>query len=406
MRGLNLTSADVIAGNALWSCEESDALSFARSLPDACVNSCVTSPPYFGLRDYGTARWDGGEPDCDHAIPNDAPNGNKGQPTSHPGRHASRFCTKCGAFRIDQQMGMEETPEKYVAGIVELFREVRRVLREDGTLWLNIGDSYANDAKWGGSTGGKHAKAIHGDTGVGRQKQNTGLKPKDLIGIPWMLAFALRADGWYLRSDIIWAKPNPMPESVTDRPTKSHEYVFLFSKAERYYYDAAAIAEPCTDSTMLRIAQPNLKNQKGSDRVPGKTNGPMKAVVRKPSGGASFGKQNHDPTGTGAQSRTYERPVYQTRNKRSVWTINTKSYKGAHFATMPLELAQTCIRAGCPAGGIVYEPFTGSGTTLGAAVSNGRRAIGCELNPDYIELCKQRMANVTPPLFTDTTEAA
>lgn len=204
------------------------------TLPDESVDCCVTSPPYFGLRDYG---------------------------------HAG-------------QIGLEPTPDEFVAGSVAVFREVRRVLRKDGTLWLNLGDSYANDGKWGGSSGGKHVTALHGDTSIGRGKRTTGLKPKDLIGIPWLVAFALRADGWYLRQDIIWAKPNPMPESVTDRCTKSHEYLFLLSKSPRYYFDADTIAEPLAQASIERLSQPTLDQQAGSARVPGKTNGNMKAVSR------------------------------------------------------------------------------------------------------------------------------
>jgi DNA modification methylase len=281
------------------------------------ARTCVTSPPYFGLRDYG-----------------------------HEG-----------------QLGLEATPDEYIAAMVDVFRGVRDVLADDGTLWLNIGDSYANDGKWGGSSGGKHAKALHGSTGVGRTRQNTGLKPKDLIGIPWLLAFALRADGWYLRQDIIWHKPNPMPESVTDRCTKAHEYMFLLSKSERYYFDADAIKEPVATSTVARLSQASLATQVGSDRVPGKTNGNMKAV------GST-----------------------EKRNRRSVWSINTKPYKGAHFAVFPEALIEPCILAGSAPGDIVLDPFMGSGTTAAVALRLGRQYIGCELNPDYEALQIERIA--------------
>ena len=281
------------------------------------AQTCVTSPPYFGLRDYG-----------------------------HP-----------------DQLGLEQTPEQYIAAMVEVFRCVRDVLADDGTLWVNIGDSYAN--------GGKHTKALHGNSSIGRTKVQTGLKPKDLIGIPWMLAFALRADGWYLRQDIIWQKPNPMPESVRDRCTKAHEYLFLLSRSERYYYAAEAIAQPLVESSQRRLAQPNLERQKGSDRVPGKTNGNMKAV------GLKGGKAN----------------------KRSVWTVATKPYKGAHFATFPPALIEPCILAGSRPGDVVLDPFMGSGTTAAVALRQGRRYVGCELNPEYLPLQQSRMEEMAMPLF-------
>ena len=300
-----------------------DCIKMMQTLPDKSVNCCVTSPPYFGLRDYGH----------------------------------------------DGQIGLEETPDAFVEKMVEVFSEVKRVLKDDGTLWLNIGDSYA---RTGGTDKKVSATAKVGSTrNTMKQMSNhtrhapTGLKEKDLIGIPWMLAFALRADGWYLRQDIIWAKPNPMPESVTDRCTKSHEYIFLMSKSERYYFDSAAIAEPLAASSIARLAQPNLKQQAGSDRVPGKTNGNMKAV------------------GSG-----------DTRNRRSVWTVATQPYKGAHFATYPSNLIRPCIMAGCPIDGTVLDPFGGSGTTAAVANEEGRNAILCELNAEYIPLIEERIKNI------------
>jgi DNA modification methylase len=275
---------------------------------------CVTSPPYFGLRDYG-----------------------------HEG-----------------QIGMEELPEEFIANLVEVFACVRDVLADDGVLWVNMGDSYAANRGSGNSgIGAKQATNIGAN--LGRLKVPDGLKPKDLIGIPWMLAFALRADGWYLRQDIIWHKPNPMPESVTDRCTKSHEYVFLLSKSERYFYDHEAIKEPVAEASIARLAQPNLANQAGSARVPGKTNGNMKAV------------------GTA-----------EDRNKRSVWTVPTKPYSGAHFATYPPELIEPCVLAGSRVGDIVLDPFFGSGTTGEVALRLGRQYIGCELNPEYEPLQRER----------------
>jgi DNA modification methylase len=296
-------------------CHFGDCLETMRGMPDGIAQTCVTSPPYFGLRDYG-----------------------------HEG-----------------QIGLEETPTAFVAKLVEVFREVRRVLRDDGTLWLNLGDSYANDTKWGGSTSGKHAQAIHGNSGIGRRRTNTGLKSKDLMGIPWRVAFALQADGWYLRQDIIWHKPNPMPESVTDRCTKSHEYIFLLSKSATYHYDHEAVKEPVSQSTVSRMAQ-DVDGQLGSERVPGKTNGTMKAV-----GDAG------------------------NRNKRSVWTVATTPYSGAHFATFPTALIEPCILAGAPAGGVVLDPFFGSGTTGQVAQNLGRAFIGCELNPAYEALQAERL---------------
>lgn len=289
-------------------------------LPDASVHCCVTSPPYFGLRDYG----------------------------------------------MGAQIGLEATPEAFIADLVAVFRSVRRVLRDDGTLWVNIGDSYA------GGGGGLKPSNIGGQTEKvafsPSCKVTNGLKTKDLIGIPWMLAFALRADGWYLRQDIIWHKPNPMPESVTDRCTKAHEYVFLLSKSARYYYDAEAIAEVVAPASVSRLAQ-NIEAQAGSDRVPGKTNGTMKAV-----GGS------------------------ETRNKRSVWTVATQPYSGAHFATFPPALIEPCILAGCPIGGTVLDPFGGAGTTGLVADRLQRSAVLIELNPAYAAIASERIS-ADAPLF-------
>jgi DNA modification methylase len=289
------------------------------TLPEKSVQCCVTSPPYFGLRDYG----------------------------------------------VDGQIGLEQTPDEFVAELVSVFREVRRVLRDDGTLWLNLGDSYANDTKWGGSTSGKHVQAQHGNSGIGRRRQNTGLKSKDLIGIPWRVAFALQADGWWLRQDIIWHKPNPMPESVRDRCTKAHEYVFLLSKSERYYWDAEAMQEPAAGGT-----------SKGNGKRLAE-----QAIAR--TGGVISGGTAKSTLGTSAD---------ETRNRRSVWTVATRPYKGAHFATFPPNLIRPCVLAGAPFGGVVLDPFLGSGTTAAVAVSEGRHAIGCELNPEYVALAQQRIA--------------
>lgn len=316
------------------------------------VQMCVTSPPYFGLRDYG----------------------------------------------VDGQLGLEKTPEEYISAMVEVFRLVRELMAYDGTLWLNIGDSY-----WGSGQGYGDTKTTNkGHTGSRERtkpeyNKNTGLKPKDLIGIPWMLAFALRADGWYLRKDIIWEKPNPMPESVTDRPTSAHEYLFLLSKSPRYYYDHEAIKEHAAPSSMQRWAQ-DLEQQIGSSRVPGKTNGNMKAVGGNRSKRDSFKRDDSkrsDPIyGQTAGTHRLERPesTFDTemRNKRSVWTVATVPYKGAHFATFPPKLIEPCILAGSRAGDIVLDPFFGSGTTGEVAIRLGRQYIGCELNPAYEPLQMER----------------
>ena len=316
------------------------------TLPDKSVHCCVTSPPYFGLRDYGVAG----------------------------------------------QIGLEPTPDAFVAEMVAVFAEVRRVLRDDGTLWLNLGDSYAGSGK-GRNADGSHQEG--GKQGTNKGTINGSLvkmsaldcKPKDLIGIPWRVAFALQADGWYLRQDIIWSKPNPMPESVTDRCTKAHEYIFLMSKSSRYFYDAAAIAEDVAQSTVERLSQPNLENQIGSDRVPGKTNGNMKAVFR-PSGdygnGAGRNDGDNHPSG-GWQS--------VTRNKRSVWEVATQPFSEAHFATFPPALIEPCIKAGCPIDGTVLDPFGGAGTTGMVADRLGRNAILIELNPEYAAMAERRFRN-------------
>lgn len=322
-----------------------DALTVLRTqFADESVQCCVTSPPYWGLRDYG----------------------------------------------VEEQLGLEATPELYVAKMVEVFSEVRRVLKNDGTLWLNLGDSYAGSGR-GNNPNGKQGT----NKGTSFDPENSGfvpigLKPKDLVGIPWRVAFALQADGWYLRSDIIWSKPNPMPESVTDRPTKAHEYLFLMSKSERYYYDAAAIAEPASMSSMQRWNQ-DIESQIGSDRVPGKTNGTMKAV-----GGPhkSDKQRGHGRRHAGFNDRwdAMEKTEQCSgmRNKRTVWEISTQPYAEAHFATFPQKLIEPCILAGAPVGGLVLDPFTGSGTTLMVAQQLGRQGVGIELNAEYIALAGRR----------------
>jgi DNA modification methylase len=352
-----------------------DCREVLATMPSASVQCCVTSPPYFGLRDYG----------------------------------------------VDGQMGLEASPDEFVAGMVAVFREVRRVLADDGTLWLNIGDTYAGSGRGGyagvkgtldGTTEGQNnarvargsqlAAGLHAPAqlagGIGRAwvPPPAGLKQKDLIGIPWMLAFALRADGWDLRQEIIWHKPNPMPESVTDRCTKSHESLFLLSKSPRYHFDADAIAEGMAEASVARLAQ-DVENQVGSDRVPGKTNGKMKAVGGRARGipprhaayADSSDQSGLDDVGRGGR-----------RNKRSVWTIATQPFREAHFATFPPALVEPCILAGCPVGGTVLDPFFGAGTTGMVADRLQRNCIGVELNPAYAEIARNRISG-DAGLFAD-----
>jgi DNA modification methylase len=441
-----------------------------RQLPDESVHTVVTSPPYWGLRDYGTGAWDGGDPDCDHVERIGGKQGGTGntlgRDASHPNReslpatgHAlietqyRDLCGKCGATRTDQQLGLESTPDQFVANMVDVFREVRRVLRRDGTCWVNLGDSYA-----GSSAMTTNEKALKGKQGtnhgtIGEARAAVvpaGLKPKDLVGIPWRVAFALQADGWYLRSDIVWSKPNPMPESVTDRPTKAHEYVFLLTRSPRYFFDADAVRETAQDRPQPRPEDKTVRPYKG----------PNINNAYAP-GASGYG---HNPAG---------------RNVRSVWEIVTQPYPEAHFATFPEALPERCIKAGtsergcCPVCGAPWErvtesdrrhangdapsptwandgerkltatgrrndvstsvttvgwrpscdcpyaslddsqsfdewgdfrqpipctvldPFMGSGTVALVARRLGRRSIGVELNPEYARLCARRLQQLS-----------
>ena len=357
-----------------------DALSVLKRIPDGSISCCVTSPPYWGLRDYKLEPivW-GGKAGCEHewgddlgvrAMTHQDRLGNVIDPRS--GRPAGgkvhgqsggfkvsqgSFCSLCGAWR--GSLGLEPTPELYAQHLVEIFREVRRVLKSRGVFFLNLGDSYAANRSYqvpSTKGGPKHSPA------QGGQSNNSvpdGLKPKDLIGIPWRVAFALQADGWYLRSDIIWAKPNCMPESVKDRPTRSHEYVFLLTKSAKYYWDGEAIKESSVSghssgNGFKRDARLTHRNEDGSHESD-------KEWVEKP-----------------------------TRNSRSVWCITTQPCKEAHFATMPVKLAEKCILAGCPEGRLVLDPFAGAGTTGLACLKHGRRFLGIELNPEYIEIANVR----------------
>jgi DNA modification methylase len=313
---------------------QGDCRAVLASMAAESVHCVVTSPPYWGLRDYGTATWIGGDAECPHRVPATGSTMNKGN-NNREGKPFDAVCGLCGAIRQDSQLGLEPTPELYVANMVDVFREVRRVLRADGTVWLNLGDSYA-----AGGTGGASDKSrLNGGKGVGPLEKikagptiprsaPDGLKPKDLVGIPWRVAFALQADGWYLRSDIIWSKPNPMPESVTDRPTKSHEYLFLLSKSARYYYDADAVREP-----HVRVWDP--KTNGGSWSHPAPT--------------GEHGKTGYEHRGD------YPEPNPAGRNLRSVWTVATQPYPGAHFATFPEKLIEPCIKAGSSDRGVCPE---------------------------------------------------
>ena len=407
---------------------QGDCIESLKKLEDQSINTCITSPPYWGLRDYGTAEWDGGDINCDHvANPNATKKmGNEEFNKNRPSRESTKTkgyyekeCPKCGAVRKDSQLGLEETPDEFANNLVKVFREVKRVLRDDGTVWLNLGDSYSS----GGRTTTTN-QSLRGDKdyGVTRPKPSEGIKPKDLIGIPWRVAFALQQDGWYLRQDIIWHKPNPMPESVKDRCTKAHEYIFLLSKNVKYYFDNDAIKEDA--------------------KYPQGPNSPQS--IKK--GKGEFGMDTR-----GGLSKI---GALAKKNKRSVWTVTTKPFKGAHFATFPKDLIEPCVLAGCPEkmccecgtpykrqmqktgefqrrwsktiataegsphegqssmqniyedlglqkqcdcqtnetkAGTVLDPFGGSGTTGIVAAQHNRNAVLLELNQEYIDLAKARI---------------
>jgi DNA modification methylase len=310
---------------------QGDCVEVLKGLPDSSVNCCVTSPPYWGLRDYG----------------------------------------------VGGQLGLEKTPEEYTENMVKVFREVKRVLKDEGTLWLNIGDSYASNGcyinAWYEKDHNKDKQHLHTKNKERYEDRKAYrsdvIKAKDLIGIPWRVAFALQKDGWYLRQDIIWHKPNPMPESVTDRCTKAHEYIFLLAKSQRYYFDREPIREPVKESNK----------------------GFISARARTASG-ALGGENQHN-----MERRDYSE--IKGANKRSVWTVTTKPYKEAHFATFPEDLILPCVLAGCPEGGKILDPFNGAGTTGVVAKKNNRDYIGIELNPEYIKIAEKRIANTQESMF-------
>ncbi len=326
-----------------------DALEMLRTLPDCSVQCCVTSPPYFGLRDYGCAG----------------------------------------------QIGLEATPAEFIARLVAVFGEVHRVLRKDGTLWVNIADSYSSQAgkrKSGDKSGIKQQGNVASIGAPSRTAE--GCKGKDLIGIPWMLALALRADGWYLRQDIIWHKPNPMPESVRDRCTKAHEYLFLLSKSPRYFWDSKAIAEPAQEWHGRAATFDRSGNDVADHVLPGQTAAQHRPRVNESSRKAlrSDIESRHRASIPGGQSLMAN--PGSTRNKRSVWTVATAPYTGAHFATYPPKLIRPCILAGSRPGDAVLDPFSGAATTGLVALQEGRRYIGIELNPDYQALAEKRLRGV------------
>ena len=302
-----------------------DALYALRELPEESVHCCVTSPPYYALRDYG----------------------------------------------LDMQIGREDTPEQYIDRLTEVFRELRRVLRSDGTLWLNIADTYCGTGNKGYHADPKNPKGRNGQQ-IARNNRVSGCKQKDLIGIPWLLAFALRADGWYLRSDIIWQKENPMPESVKDRCARCYEHIFLFSKSKKYFFDYKAISEPIAPATAERLKRGMKGGNKYGKPVPGQ---PQPQSINRP--------REH--------GEIKDADINPLRNKRDVWKINTVPFKGGHYAAYPPKLVETCLLAGCPEGGIVLDPFMGSGTTGMVAAQMGRHFVGVELNPEYTELAYKRI---------------
>ena len=420
---------------------EGDCLETLKKVKTNTVNTCITSPPYWGLRDYGTAEWEGGDLNCDHNsaklksrydydLSKATTGTHKGTKKGTDQAKWKNICPDCGAVNKDKQLGMEDTPEEFVENLVNVFKEVKRVLRDDGTVWLNLGDSYAGNS----SRASNNGRAGYGTEREGVfNKTGQGLKNKDLVGIPWRVAFALQQDGWYLRQDIIWHKPNPMPESVTDRCTKAHEYIFLLSKSSKYYYDNEAIKE---DS---KYYGKDKRSDAGNIRYEGK----------RTEGSDNLAQQSFVT-------------INEKKNKRSVWTVTTKPFKGSHFATFPIDLIAPCVLAGCPEkicvdcsepyvrkiesvsikrnqlpkndsryrpnlydgnykdingkadagynqtkdlglkkqcncktnetkGGTVLDPFGGSSTTGIFASANNRNSIMCELNKEYIEIAKNRI---------------
>lgn len=393
------------------------ALDVLKGMPDNSVDCCVTSPPYWGLRTYKTIHqvW-GGLPDCPHEWGDEqirgGPGGGGGNTSQMQGRTAFEdgvrkmqkislgcWCQSCGAWR--GELGSEPTPNLFVLHITDVFREVRRVVK--GTLWLNIGDS------WSSQPGQRKHGVERNDVSGWKQETNKGstsqgsrvaenCKAKDLVGIPWMLAFALRADGWYLRQEIIWEKPACMPESVSDRPTRSHEQVFLLAKSAKYYYDADAIKEPASKDTHARYARGRSDSHKYSDGGPGgQTIARSLEHTRKP-GVNPKAALNGDGSRQNASFSNAVKDVVEFRNKRSVWRIANEPNSEEHFAAFPIKLVEPCILAGSPWGGVVLDPFAGLGTVGNACLKHGRNFVGIELNPDYVRMAHERVARHYPLL--------
>ena len=367
---------------------QGNCIDVLKTLPDSSVQCCVTSPPYYGLRDYGTAKWVGGDTDCPHyrtsKYSEKCTTGHKHMMEQGEAVGDSIYktvCPLCGAVRVDEQIGLEDSPEDYVKAIVEVFREVRRVLKDDGTVWLNLGDSYAGSE--------------------GKNSLPNGVKPKDLIGIPWMVAFALRNDGWHLRQDIIWCKLNGLPESVRDRCTKSHEYIFLLSKSPKYFFDHESIQEVATGydgrkDTVLKgspkYADQSVVPNTGEQSMA--KNGPERWKFKNLAYDGQTPNTMHELRAQGMPDKVYTKIVngeeVPVRNKRDVRLVATEPYSGAHFATYPTKLIEPCILAGSAKGDTVLDPFNGAGTTGIVALTNGRKYIGIELNAKYVDITLRR----------------
>jgi DNA modification methylase len=381
---INVTTTPTIEPNSIIN---GDCIEVLKQLPDNSVDCCVTSPPYLGLRDYGTSTWEGGSLDCDHvADPTRTkkfgnPEFNQNRPsreeTKIDGYYYKDICEKCGAKRIDKQIGLEFTMKEYLEKLTVVFREIRRVLKPSGTLWLNLGDSYAGSGKGmmsdGSIVGSEMQKTNKGSTTGTLTKTTKELPAKNLLGIPWRVAFALQDDGWILRQDIIWAKGvsgdackhgwsgNPMPESVQDRCSRAHEYIFLFSKKPKYYFNNDAIKEPSVRAGDLPGGQNHFT-------------------------WSECGGHNKD-----GLKELGKRHVDEMRNRRDVWTIAVKGNNEKHYASYPRELITPCILAGCPEGGTVLDPFFGSGTTGIVAMEQNKNFIGIELSPEYVKIAENRI---------------
>jgi DNA modification methylase len=362
-------------------------IEITKTIPDRFINTVVTSPPYWGLRDYGIAK-------------SDWPTMSYSPMTGIPEIIIPEWAG-C--------LGLEPNPEMFVGHMVLVFREIWRVLRDDGTLWINFGDTYSKTGLSGMGDPTIGERNLGGMKMPARSIPN-GLKPKDLIGIPWRVAFALQADGWYLRMDNIWSKPNCMPESTTDRPTKAHEYFFLLSKKKKYFFDHKSIREPMAASSIVRLNQ-GIDGQRGSERANGgaKTNGPQQSRTRAKGNARTFrgggtytqGQSFQNSTEVQRGSRGNELNESGMRNKRSVWTVATAQMKEAHFATFPEKLIEPCILAGCPVDGIVLDPFFGSGTTGVVALKHNKNFIGIELNPEYIKIAERRLSEIQLELINE-----